>query len=536
MTSDRKRKKAARSYKDSHNLTYYDALQATSTGRVARSFPRREHATATLSAPAGDLVTELARFCGLRPPTGAIAAELVDAILIKLDVVPPRRIALRDDLTAAMAERPHLGPPVPSRVRIAARFIRALLSRLADTQLVTAATELGISNGSVHHAAVLARHEHRRAVDASRPADEPLMLSDSPEYQAACDAAARAQQDCVTRLRDRSGATWESVDRAVLRRAVAMHLAALGDGYLTVSERPVMPLTWRRLPDGSLRADCPVPAAPRPLSALVKPSIRHSVDPISDPEFYRPDQRQSTITYTCYVGVFGVTTEDFDHHDIEGHLPSELAAEFAAARIIERIAADPYRARSHPDSRPLVARTAVAPSDATALIFDLGNALAGVTELYNPDAPDPADDRWEPEPHIDDDGRLNSVTALAFDSCGFPWPKQTHPACRAAVDSHVFQGYLVSQGVRMTDLARTYLAGTAAAGPGGQALSVRHTAGMTAVLNNNQLREVVDELKCHYPAIEGWILWITDPQAAAEHLTNVGVLADLLSGFDEVRE
>jgi hypothetical protein len=87
----------------------------------------------------------------------------------------------------------------------------------------------------------------------------------------------------------------------------------------------------------------------------------------------------------------------------------------------------------------------------------------------------------------------------------------------------------------MTDLARIYLAGTAAAGPGGQALSVRHTAGMTAVLNNHQLREVVDELKRHYPAIEGWILWITDPQAAAEYLTNVGVLADLLSGFDEAR-
>jgi hypothetical protein len=535
MTSDRKRKKAARSYKDSRSLAYYDALQGTSAGRVARSFPRREQATANLSAPAGDLLSELARFFGLRPPTGAIGVELVEATLIKLDEVPPRRVALCDDLTTAIAERPHLGPPIPSRVRIAARFITALLSHLADTQLVAAAMELGVSSGGVRHAALLAGHEYRRAVDVSRPADEPHMLVDidSPEDRAARDAESRAQEDCVARLRDRSGATWESVDRAVLRRAVAGRLAALGDAYLTVSEAPLMPLTWRRLPDGSRRADCSIPAAPRPLSALVKESIRYSDDPISVPEFYLPDQRQSAITYTCYVGVFGDAAEDFDRHDIEGHLPSELAAEFAAARIIERIAADPQRARSHPNSRPLVERTTLAPGDPTTLTFDLGSAVDGITDLYMPEDPDPADDWWEPEPHIDNAGHLNSVTALALDSCGFPWPKRTDPACRAAVQSEVFQAYLGSQGVRMTDLARDYLTGTAAAGPGAQTLSARHTAGMNAVLTNHQLLEVVGELKRHYPAIEDWILWITEPHAAAGYLTNLGALADLLSGFDE---
>lgn len=95
------------------------------------------------------------------------------------------------------------------------------------------------------------------------------------------------------------------------------------------------------------------------------------------------------------------------------------------------------------------------------------------------------------------------------------------------------QAYLVSQGVRMTDLAREYRTGTAAAGPGAQTLSARHTAGMTAVLTNHQRREVVGELKRHYAAIEDWILWITEPRAAAGHLTNLGALADLLSGFDE---
>jgi hypothetical protein len=49
---------------------HLDALQAITTGSVERSFPRRQQAIATLSPPAGALIGELARFCGLRPPSG----------------------------------------------------------------------------------------------------------------------------------------------------------------------------------------------------------------------------------------------------------------------------------------------------------------------------------------------------------------------------------------------------------------------------------------------------------------------------------
>jgi hypothetical protein len=81
MTSDRKRKKAARAYKASHDGTYGDALRAVAISPAHGR--RRRRATKALGVPASTLVEALARFLDRRPPATQDVLNLVEQTLIQ---------------------------------------------------------------------------------------------------------------------------------------------------------------------------------------------------------------------------------------------------------------------------------------------------------------------------------------------------------------------------------------------------------------------------------------------------------------------
>jgi hypothetical protein len=106
----------------------------------------------------------------------------------------------------------------------------------------------------------------------------------------------------------------------------------MGDAFLTVSESPVPPptLTWRMANGCTCRHahthtyDASIgsgEAKPRPAS-----------EPASTPEFYRSDRRRSTITYTCYVGVFTGEADEFDSFGREFD-QYDIASSYASAQL-----------------------------------------------------------------------------------------------------------------------------------------------------------------------------------------------------------
>ncbi|QNJ90009.1 hypothetical protein HZU40_00705 (plasmid) [Mycolicibacterium fluoranthenivorans] len=545
MTSDRKRKKDARAYKASHDSTYGDALRAVaiSPGRGRR----RRRATKALRVPASTLVEALARFLDRRPPATPDVVNLVEETLTKLEEVPSRRRPLQDDLTHALTTADDKAVEIPEVIpslRGAARFLKSLLAEVDNTELIAVATDLGVSERTVNYAAFLIHNEQRRSTTVDTGTERDSFLSvDSPEAEAEeserdarRDAQKRAQTDTVARLRNHNEGAWEPIDRDTLRLAIALDLAEMGDAFLTVSESPEPPptLTWRPLAGGCTRADMLIPKTTMPLSAVAEPNLRHASEPGSTPEFYRPDRRRATFAYTCYVGVFTAEVNEFDsfgrefdQYDIDSAYASAAAAQFACAHMVGRIASNAYSARSYPDGRVLIPRQAGQPDDETTLVFDLSIALH-----YSRHDITRVDKLWVSSPHVSEDDVL-SVTALALDSHSFACPRPSDAANSVTVEQETFQDYLATQGVRMTNSALTYLAGTADAGAGGQSLSDRHTAGMNAVLTTRGLRAVVSELQPQYPALEEWILATNNLQEVTDVITDISRLTALLVGFDE---
>ncbi|MEB3031755.1 hypothetical protein [[Mycobacterium] nativiensis] len=526
MTKDRKRKRIARALTASSSITYFEARQAT-RGKPSRS--RLTNALTTLAADDSSVIEEWLRFSGHREVTGPLVNGLLAALLTNLNQVPSRRSWLADDLYTAVAgliDPDKADPPIPAASRSVSLFIEAAVDELDDTTLATAATDIGIRNSEIRAAASVL---YRRALAAERDSTGPMGFINSSEEDAGWAALTNAVHDSLARLHDRSGTRWQPLDRRVLQRALAIRLAILGDNYLTVSEHPVRPLmTWERQPDGSLRVDLPIPDGPNPLSGLVQVARHHQADHTSEPEFYSPERRGSTLSYTCYVGVYGTEADDFDRFDLAGHLPSELYGRFQATCILRRIASNPCGARSH-SGRLLIPRTNADPADKT-VTLDLAGILAAVaSESSRADGDQAA--LWFDHPHLATNGALNSVVGLAMDDNALPWPKPTDLANTAPVDSAVFTDYLVAQGVRFTGMASEYLAGCSAAGPGGQSLSDRHRAGMMQVLKTHNLRAVAAELSSRYPASPQWPLLASDPAAARAHLTDLRRMPSVLDGF-----
>jgi hypothetical protein len=461
----------------------------------------------------------------------------VDATLAFLDSAPVRPpLGPRWGEISRTLEGIETVSPVPESIREVARSIAQQLASLDDRQLVAAATELGVREGYVQIGALCVIDRSRRAEERARLADDghydPLpIVGDADDLREQADVE-RERAEAVRRLRSLTG--WRSHDKEVLRFAIAEHLATLGEGYLTLSEERLKPLSWRRLSDGTLRADVPIHGAPRPLSAVIEEGGRCSWrdDESSSCEFYQPDRRNDAGGFLCRVGVFYSDPDEFDMYNVESS-PSVRAAQLEGARMVAQIARDPGRIRSIYAGRLLVPRTADT-DDQDMLTFGVGDILHAIVGAYNLDDDDPEDWLWAVRPHVVEGvegSRCNSVTALALDNSGCPLPRRDDIVCNQPVGSTAFQHFLVTQGVNMTAIAKCYLAGTDDAGPGGQFLVDRHAAGMVAVFAAHQVGDVVAELAEEYPDLVDWS-GATSPDLIIEKLSNLDVFGSLLGELD----
>jgi hypothetical protein len=218
MTSDRKRKKAARAYKASHDGTYGDALRAVaiSPGRA-----RRRRRAKALGVPASTLVDALARFLDRRPPATQDVLNLVEQTLTKLEEVPSRKRPLQDDLTHALTkaddDKTVEIPAVIPSVRGAARFLKSLLADVDDTELIAVATDLGVSERTVSYAAALIHEEHRRSTTVDTGPERDTFLLPT------------ALRPRLKRVSGTLGATHRSAHRKIPLPASALTTRALGN-------------------------------------------------------------------------------------------------------------------------------------------------------------------------------------------------------------------------------------------------------------------------------------------------------------------
>lgn len=132
-------------------------------------------------------------------------------------------------------------------------------------------------------------------------------------------------------------------------------MAFIGDAYLAVSDCPdVAALSWRRLSDGSMRADVSIPRMAAPISVLAKVTSEDYL-PFWEPrpapefftEFYPTDRGRRTDVYECYVGVFkgganecDVNPQVFDEYHSSGPYSSQLAAQRCAADVLGQVLAN----------------------------------------------------------------------------------------------------------------------------------------------------------------------------------------------------
>lgn len=513
--------------------------------------PRCSQAKKVLHASRGGLVDALVAQLDLGLPADSVTRVVLAEMLDLLDDVAQRPDPLPDDIWDALRRRiaalnGDSFPPAPTRVRHAVVFIERLVSDFADRQLVGIATDLRVTRQDVDFAAVLrwigGREQRRVEAGDHLDADDQLIaFSDSAECEGerAAEVAAREQfrQRVVGHLQDSGGTAWEDEDRQVLRAAVTLRMATIGDAYLLATEPPApLELEWRSGPDGAFRADYVVPGAPQPLSAVVRPAIRRDNDPGFSVEFYRPARKRATIGYTCYVGVidrahgdpdrYGPDDVEFDRFDIFG--PSNLfGGKLVAARMIQSIAANPGIARSEQQYRLLIPRRASQKPDSATRVID----LVDVFEVVADETDDVDEPHWMAWPHVEGSRRevLRSVTALVLDRCAAPWPKPGHPANQVGLASPTFRRFLVAQGVEISELALTYLSGTEKAGTGALSLRVRHGAGLAAVEGRHGLRAVVSALVTRYPAVEESILELGDRESFLEELADPEALGELLA-------
>ncbi|RDH75269.1 hypothetical protein DVS77_26570 [Mycolicibacterium moriokaense] len=270
-----------------------------------------------LAVPRPDVGAELLRI-QIAPVKDAYVRGLVDSVLERADGVPLQRNADTGQLSnVVMAGWGNGGQVDSEHAHALAEFIRTLVEGLSDQQLVTAATELGITENDVNYFGRTAYEEE--AGEDGRPRMVGAIISRRPGASAEVRAhAERAAARVREHLRDRSGKTWDDYDRKVLREIVLNAFARLGDAYLKASDSlEVRGLTWRRLPDGSLRADTAGPDG-NTVSVLLEAlnededEIVAGLEPEMYTEFYPTGRSRRAQTYLCYVGIFDEDDRESD--------------------------------------------------------------------------------------------------------------------------------------------------------------------------------------------------------------------------------
>jgi hypothetical protein len=217
-----------------------DSPAAEPQGRWSRS-------AEVLATTRSDLPARLAELVGLPAPSGPLADNLITQTLDKLDaLVPIGAFRTANDLLDATTD---LGdaifPPIPKQITSAQTHINNAISRLATSELHSAATQLGLRPETMQWGVRITLIRERRlmrrhAADllADVVFDEVGYPDADSDDQESEHASFRSTVDAVVHsLRTRRPIDWDPTHIESLRCAVALHLARIGDAFLQTSER-----------------------------------------------------------------------------------------------------------------------------------------------------------------------------------------------------------------------------------------------------------------------------------------------------------
>jgi hypothetical protein len=445
------------------------------SGSSSTSFSRLARAARTFMVGPDQVIDGACRFAGRDQPVSHVGRFLLERFVPRLNEVPLGILATPNDLADA-AEDALLGkgvqiPALPEPIVEVAAFIDVLLSRQSPCDLRAAAVSLGLDRGTALRAAVLTR--------AGKT------LEGLDHHVSALEAG-----DC----RD-----WPAEQTQVLRVALGLYLADVGDAVLRASEWQPAPLSWRSAPGGGLIAVKPIPAAPQPLEAHIayEPSMHPAM---AGRELFGTGRVRPERIPEWQVG-WRNGDGRFESYSTsrEASLP---AAQFAAAVIIQSLADKADQARMRFTGALLVPRPADGRNTDSRAI-DLEEILVAVLNQYRSELryPQPG---WPMRPHRTADADLGSIVAALFDQIGTPWPGLRDDACNVPADSDEFSRFLSAHALALTPLARCYLAGMGDAGPGERTLADRHRAGMRAVLRSQALGSAQLDLELPTPGAGGY--------------------------------
>jgi hypothetical protein len=215
---------------------------------VSEPHVRWRRSAETLATTPSHLPTALTEFAGLPAPSGPLADNLITHTLDTLDaLVPIGTLKTPNDLVDATKD---IGfetiPPTPAQIASAQSRINDDLSRLAPTELQSAANQLSLRPATMEWGTRVTLIRERRLIRqqarellAEVDFDEVGYLDSNDDHQHTEDVSFGSTVKAVVHsLRTQQPSDWNNTFVDSLRCAVALHLAQIGDAFLQPPRLP----------------------------------------------------------------------------------------------------------------------------------------------------------------------------------------------------------------------------------------------------------------------------------------------------------
>lgn len=450
---------------------------------------RGVRAAAALKVAVGDLPDAVRAFTG-RPALATPAARRVaGGALAVVDAAPRRTLMIHDLVHAAEAwpQLPRTLPAFPWQAATLVDELFALLTDLTPGVLEQAARGLTVLRCELEPGREPEPDDEGDKGKKWRLFDAVSGIDENPFTARRRARTAEAHEVTAT-----SPDAWSRRQRRTVEKAVLLHLAALGDAVIRVSEYDPAPLAWTESDAGALAAHHPVPGSLVCLEARLSLQPPDSVELALLRDEWRPawpnTAQGARRTWHWEVGwslSFGKFLTWADSAEA-----SRAAAVFAAEQTVAGMCAAPQQVRHDLTGRLLLPRQMLSPADPLLRIVtlrDLMEAMLCLRPAGRPGDEQAADtdsaECWTDVPHSRADGSPASLAVALFDEVGLPYPMPGEDANTRPARDPRFADFLREHAVLLTPSAAGYLAGSDTAGTGERSLRARHEAGLRAVLN-----------------------------------------------------
>ncbi|MGA5819875.1 hypothetical protein ACPC54_18685 [Kitasatospora sp. NPDC094028] len=417
------------------------------------------------------LAEAICAFTGEPVPGSDLAHRLVGETFAVLDRAPRGTLMIGDLAYGAedWPELPLTQPATPGEAVTLVDALAALVRPLTAGQLREAAVGLRLRRGEL-----------------LAPLLEALRDDDAePEFES--EGAATQALDLLTALADSVPQDWGTHQRQAVRKAVLVRLAALGDGFVRITEYQPAPLPWLAQ-HGGLTGCHRVAGSSNILEAVLRrePARGDLREYLAGALWGEP----ATRTRELWRWKVGWRLPDGRFVGQEGAVEAtRAAAVFAAEQTVAELLLQAPAVRQRFTGRLLVPRgrrpQSTAGVEVVTLLALLRAVLSEDSDLHRQAATE--DHLWPSVPHTSPDHRIVSTTAALFDHLSLPYPCAGEEANTAEPGTDVFDAFLHEHAVVLTPPARAYLAGLGAAGQ--QPLRERHASGLSAAVRPGTTEE-----------------------------------------------